>query len=342
MAWWLPHNFEQKREFLNKRNQILRAIRSFFDDNGFAEVETPILQICPTFDMHIHGFKTAYYGHDLAHKRDYYLQTSPELDMKKLLVAGMSRIYQICHVFRNAEGGRLHSPEFTMIEWYRANADYRQIMEDCIKLLRHVAEGAGIKAFTYRDKESDPFEKWQILSVVEAFEIYAGMDLSLYLDSTEKFSNAVSVSGIRVAEDDRWDDLFFRVMAERIEPNLGFGVPTILYDYPVSMAALSRKKTSDARFAERFELYVCGIELANAFSELTDSQVQRERFSQDMQAKQDLYGYQYPPDNDFFRALEYGMPESGGIALGIDRLVMLACGAEHIGDVLWTEPPGGA
>lgn len=335
MSWWQPQNFEKKYNNLLLRAQLIKALRRFFDENGFWEVDTPALQVCPTFDTHIHAFRTESEDHVLNYQGDYYLQTSPEFDMKKLLVAGLENIYQICHVFRNAEGSVRHSVEFTLLEWYRAGGDYHVIMEDCIKLLRFIADCLGVTTLKYKDFSCDLFEKWELISVLDAFERYAGMDLGLYLDDVERFSNAVSVMGVRVAEDDGWDDLFFRVMAEKIEPNLGMGSPTILYNYPKSMAALSRICPSDQRFAERFELYICGVELANAYSELTDAELQRARFHQDMEQKKAIYGRQYPPDQEFFRALEYGMPESGGIALGVDRLVMLFCGEENIENVLW-------
>ena len=360
MTWWLPHEFDKKRPFLEKRMQINRAIRDFFDGQGFQEVETPILQVCPVMDTHIHAFQTEVLDAGLKHERDLYLHTSPEFAMKKLMVAGMPKIYQLCHVFRNGEGGRLHSPEFTMLEWYRAQAGYRDIMDDCVRLLRFVAEKLGTKTYTYRGLESDPFLDWNIISVAGAFERYAGIDLTAYLpspfrekrvgapkqseggqgeDETKKFRQKISSLGIRVAEDDRWDDLFFRVMAEKIEPHLGVGAPAILYDYPVSMASLARKKPEDPRFAERFEMYVCGIELCNAFGELIDPVEQRKRFHEEIDMKEKLYGYRYPFDEDFLRALEHGLPESGGNALGVDRLAMLATGTDDISQVLWTGKP---
>jgi lysyl-tRNA synthetase class 2 len=298
-------------------------------------VNTPILQVCPTIDTHIHGFKTSLKGIDLKHKKDLYLQTSPDFDMKKLLAAGLTKIYQICPVFRNAEGSKRHSPEFTMIEWYRANADYTDIMKDCEGLLRLCADKAGIKKYRYKDFECDPFQEYERLTVVQAFEKYADIKLEDYLEDKKGFRNKVSALGLHVAEDDEWDDLFFRVMGAKIEPFLGRERATFLMDYPVSMASLSTKKECDSRFAERFELYICGIELANAFSELTDAQEQRKRYETDMTEKERLYGERYPIDEEFIAALDHGLPRSGGIALGIDRLIMLATGAEDIHDVLW-------
>ncbi|PCJ96026.1 MAG: EF-P lysine aminoacylase GenX [Zetaproteobacteria bacterium] len=335
MSWWLPHNFAEKRHNLEGRARVIKALRSFFDDQEFTEVDTPILQVCPVMDTHIHAFRTDLKNLDLSQRKTMYLQTSPEFDMKKLLVAGMEKIYQICPVFRNAEGSTLHSPEFTLLEWYRVGVNYRTLMDDSVDILRSIADSLCIQKYTYKGKTSDPFKDWDIISVCDAFIKFSKIDLSLYLDDTDSFSEAVAGIGIRVATDDSWDDLFHAVMAEKIEPYLGFDVPTILYDYPVSMAALARKKLDDPRFAERFELYVCGVEIANAYSELTDAAEQRRRYKSEMALKQELYGEVYPPDEEFFAALEHGLPESAGIALGVDRLVMLSLGAQNIDDVLW-------
>lgn len=334
MNWWLTHNFENKRPFLEKRARIISSVRGFFDGQEFIEVQTPALQICPGMDAHIHAFKTNLLAADRSAEHQMYLHTSPELDMKKLLAAGMERIYQICPVYRNAEGSGLHSPEFTMLEWYRAGADYTAIMDDCVDILRKVAQSIGVQSYTYKGITCDPFKDAQKLSVCEAFEHYAEIKLSEYLGDRDVFAAQANRIGVRVIDSDSWEDIFHAVMAARIEPELGQGVPAILYDYPISMAALARKKASDPRFAERFELYVCGVELANAFSELTDSDEQHCRYKQEMALKQELYGETYPADEDFFAALEH-MPESAGGALGVDRLVMLATGAEDIKNVVW-------
>lgn len=338
MSGWLPEKFEQRRPYLEKRMALINAVRAFFNNQGFYEVETPILQVSPVMDTHIHAFKTELLEVDLKTKRELYLHTSPEFAMKKLMVAGIANMYQICHVFRNGEGSSLHSPEFTMIEWYRAQAGYEDIMNDCEGLLRSVATKLDLKAYRYKNHVSDPFKAWQRISVVEAFAKYAQINLETFLqdEDTKGFGTAAAGQGVRVVDTDRWDDIFFAVMDALVEPKLGIGTPTILYDYPASMASLSRKKPDDERFAERFELYVCGVELANAFGELTDAAEQRKRFEEEMALKQRLYGEQYPIDEDFLKALEYGLPESGGIALGIDRFAMLTTGADNINDVLWS------
>ncbi|MBL4804341.1 MAG: EF-P lysine aminoacylase GenX [Alphaproteobacteria bacterium] len=339
MAWWHPHQFEDQKPYLEARMHVIKAVRAFFDDQDFWEVETPILQVCPVMDTHIHAFKTDILGLDLQKERELYLHTSPEFAMKKLMVAGVKDLYQICHVFRNGEGSKLHSPEFTMIEWYRSHAGYEDIMDDCVDLLRTIAKKLDISEYSFNGHTADPFKDWERLSVAGAFEKYADIDLAAALEDRDRLAEAVAEQGIRVTDSDNWDDLFHAVMAEKIEPHLGMGVPTILYDYPASMASLSRRKPDDTRFAERFELYVCGVELANAFGELTDAKEQRTRFIEEMDIKEKLYGERYPIDEEFLEALEYGLPESGGIALGIDRLVMLASGADDIDKVLWTGKP---
>lgn len=337
--WWKPENFSSKKACLEKRMLLMRAIRKWFEAETFWEVETPILQVCPVMDTHILAIRSDIRGVDKRYDRTRYLHTSPEFAMKKLLVAGLPNIFQICHVFRDAEASARHSVEFTMIEWYRANEPYQRIMQDCVELLRFCAKELNILAFSYRDKICDPFRDWDIITVDEAFRKYAGIKLSDYLEDRDGFEQAIKDIGIRTSDGDAWDDLFFRVMDAKIEPYLGMGVPTILCDYPVSMASLARRKPEDPRFAERFELYVCGIELANAFGELTDVKEQAARFTEELDQKEKLYGDRYPVDEDFLAALEFGMPESSGIALGIDRLAMLAAGTDQIDNVLWTPKP---
>lgn len=340
--WWQPEEFAAKRPALEQRARLIRAVRRYFDDRDFLEVETQALQRSPGMEPHIHAFRTMLETPERDRRTEYYLHSSPEFAMKKLLVAGLPRIYQICHVYRNAEGSRLHRPEFTMIEWYRAQAGYQDIMADCVGLLRSVATALGIDSFRHGDQSADPFQDWEYVSVCEAFSRYAGFALEPFLpstgqDMTAALRAAIQGIGLHTADDDSFDDLVMRVLGDVIEPRLGQGRPTILYDYPVSMAALSRPKAEDPRFAERFELYVCGIELANAFGELTDATIQQARFTEAMAMKQALYGESWPVDDDFIAALAHGMPPAGGIALGIDRLVMLALGVDDIRQVQWCE-----
>ena len=334
MSWWHPEEVARRRPFLDVRVRVVAAVRAFFAARDFVEVETPALQVSPGLEPHLTAFSTELLEPGEG-RRERHLHTSPEFAMKKLLVGGVPRLFQLARVFRNGERGRTHHPEFTMLEWYRAGATYRDLMDDCEALLREAAP-----RYRWQGHEADPSAPWLRLSVAEAFERWAGIDLLATAPDPEhpslsRLADAARPLGIAPHEGDAWEDLFFRIFLERIEPGLGVGAPAILYDYPISMAALARPKTEDPRLAERFELYVCGLELANAFGELTDAAEQRRRFARDRAAKEARYGFSYPVDEEFLAALEFGMPESAGIALGIDRLVMLAAGAEHIEDVLW-------
>ena len=273
--------------------------------------------------------------------------------MKKLLVAGMERIVQIARVFRNEERSATHHPEFTMLEWYRAHETTEAVAADCESLLRATLAAAGADSFAWRGRRADMTQGIERLSVAEAFRRHAGIDIlatapdprAPSLDLLEAAAQAIAIAP---RPGDSWEDLFFRVFLERIEPKLGIGRPTILAFYPISMAALARADPADPRLADRFELYVCGLELANAFGELTDVAEQRRRFAADNELRARRYGARAPVDEDFLAALAHGLPPASGIALGLDRLVMLATGAEHIEDVLWTpvveaeRDPGGA
>ncbi len=328
--WWLPDNFARRRSHLTVRSHVLTEMRRVFADRGFIEVDTPALQRSPGIEPHLKAFATALErpGEGIA---PMYLHTSPEFAMKKLLVAGLPQIFQLTHCFRNAERGSTHSPEFSMIEWYRTGAGYLDLIADCEALLR----SPGASLFTWQGRICNPHEAWERLTVAEAFNRFCGIDVLASVENLDGLAAAAEPIGIAPHKGDSWEDLFFRIFLAEIEPKLGIGVPTVLYDYPVSMAALSRTKASDPRVCERFELYCCGLELANAFGELTDAAEQRRRFAADQEKKRQIYGETYPVDEDFLAALDYGLPESAGIALGFDRLVMLASGATHIDDVLW-------
>lgn len=338
--FWESAAFAAKRSALEQRAAIFRAIRSYFDGQNFLEVQTPALQISPGLEPHLQAFATELKDPTGNRSERRYLHTSPEFAMKKLLSAGLERIYQISLVYRNRERSHTHHPEFSMLEWYRVGEPYTVLMDDCEKLLRACIRAAGEgKLLTWQGVTSDPARPFERLTVQEAFLRYAETDLLATIQDPlqpqpQLLRAACGKLGIPTAADDTWEDLFFRVFLEKIEPKLGVGVPTILYDYPVSMAALSRPKQGAPHLAERFEVYVCGLELANAFGELTDPVAQRARFEADMDKKQRLYGERYPIDEDFLAALAK-MPEASGIALGVDRLVMLCVGASHIEDVLW-------
>lgn len=316
------------------RNRIVAALRTWFAAEGFVEVETAALQVSPGNETHLHAFAADIVEPDGARIRRY-LHTSPEFAMKKLLAAGEERIVSFARVFRNRERGALHAPEFTMLEWYRADAPYGAIMEDCMAVVREAARAGGADTLGWRGATADPFVDAERLTVADAFARHAGIDLVDCLGNRDRFAAEAGRIGVRTTPDDTWPDIFSRILSEKVEPNLGVGRLALLVEYPISEAALARPKPVDPRFAERFELYCCGVELANGFAELTDPVEQKRRFEADMDEKQAIYGERYPIDNDFVAALER-MPEASGVALGLDRLVMLATGATHIDQVQWT------
>jgi lysyl-tRNA synthetase class 2 len=336
--WWAPDVYADRRPFLITRGRIGSRLRHWFGDNDFVEVETAILQVSPGNEAHLHAFATDLAAPDGTASR-LYLHTSPEFACKKLLAAGERRLFQFARVFRNRERGALHHPEFTLLEWYRAGEGYAQLMADCAVILELAAEIAETEQFFFRGRVCDARVEPERITVAEAFRRYAGIDLLGTISGGHAdraaFAEGLRAAGIRFGVDDTWSDMFSRVIVEKIEPQLGLGRATILYEYPVVEAALARRKPGDPRVAERFELYVCGVELVNAFGELTDAVEQRRRLEAQMAEKQRIYGERYPIDADFLSALET-MQEASGGALGFDRLVMLATGAARIEQVLWT------
>ena len=334
--FWERGRHRDRRPFLLARNRIVAALRAWFQHAGFVEVETAALQVSPGNETHLHAFATDRLGPDGARARRY-LATSPEFAMKKLLAAGETRIVDFARVFRNRERGPLHAPEFTMVEWYRAGEPYERIMADCAEVMRAAADAAGPAGLVWRGLTADATLEPERITVTGAFTRYAGIDLLAVIGDRDGFAR---VAGVRVADDDTWSDIFSRVLSERIEPHLGLGRPTFLTEYPASEAALARLKAGDPRVALRFELYACGVELANGFAELTDPTEQRRRFQADMDEKERIYGERYPVDEDFLAALG-AMPEASGVALGLDRLVMLLTGASHIDQVQWTPADAG-
>jgi lysyl-tRNA synthetase class 2 len=341
-TWWSPAVHADRRPLLMTRNRIQAAIRGWLAAEGFTEVDPAALAVSPGNEAHLHGFATEAIGNDgVALPR--YLHTSPEFAMKKLLAAGETRIHAFAHVWRNRERGPLHSPEFTLLEWYRAGEGYELLMADTLAFLRLAATEAGAPVLRFRDRTCDPFLEPERLTVAEAFAAHAGVDLmaSVRGDGT---TDAAALGaeldriGLRRAGDDTWSDMFARVLSDRVEPKLGQGRVTILDHYPAAEAALARRVPGDGRVAERFEVYACGVELANGFGELTDPEEQRRRFAAEMDEKARVYGERYPLDEDFLLALAL-MPPAAGIALGFDRLVMLATAAPRIDDVVWTPVP---
>jgi len=334
--WWQPHLHADRRSLLLARNRIVSKIRQWFETQDFIEADCGALQVSPGNEAHLHAFATEMIGPD-GTRQTRYLHTSPEFACKKLLAAGETRLFSLAKVYRNRERTPLHAPEFTMLEWYRVREGYRVVMADCIELLRLAARAVGTERLRFKDRMSDPFADPEYLTVAEAFRCHAGVDLLATLDGEGRADRDALArqSPVRVADDDTWSDIFSRILSELVEPRLGLERPTLLYEYPAAEAALARVSRHDPRVAERFELYACGVELANGFGELTDPEEQRRRFIDEMALKQRIYGESYPLDEDFLAALSL-MPEAAGVALGLDRLVMLATGAARIDQVLWT------
>ena len=311
---------------LRKRARIIAGIRRFFNAKGFVEVETPLMVPQPGMEPHLEAFQTMY------EMRQFYLHTSPEYAMKRLLAGGFERIYQICKVFRHEPVGRMHTPEFTMLEWYRAYADYTDIMVDTEYLIAELATDLYGEPVVQTDEcVVDLTPPWERISVREAMLRYAGITADPYLETAEFIRQAGHAT---VGEDDPPDVAFFKVFLDRVEPHLGVQKPAILYDYPAPMAALAKRKSSTPDLAERFEVYIAGVELCNAFTELNDPDEQRQRLEEEAVQRVREGNPAYPIDERFLAALEYGMPPSGGIALGVDRLIMLLTGASSIGEVM--------
>jgi elongation factor P--(R)-beta-lysine ligase len=334
--WYSASRHADRRPFLLARNRIVAAIRNWFAQRDFLEVDTAALQISPGNEAHLHGFATQLIQPD-GSSEPRYLHTSPEFACKKLLAAGETRIFNLGHVFRNRERTPTHAPEFTMLEWYRVREDYPVVIADTLALVRLAAGVAGTAEFHWRGRTCAPHGEAEWLTVQDAFLRHAGVDLLSTVDADGGSDRAAlaRLSPVRVAADDSWSDIFSRILSEEVEPQLGNGRITVLSEYPSVEAALARKSGTDPRVAERFELYACGVELANGFGELTDPDEQRRRFEAEMDVKAQVYGERYPIDEELLDALSM-MPPASGVALGFDRLVMLAAGAVRIDQVQWT------
>ncbi|NAZ37260.1 EF-P lysine aminoacylase EpmA [Rubellimicrobium sp. CFH 75288] len=340
--WWHPARHEGRAPLLRARARLMRLLRDWLHAEGFLEADPAALATSPGNEAHLHAFSTEAIGPDGARRR-LHLHTSPEFALKKLLAAGETRLYALGHVWRNRERGALHHPEFTLLEWYRAGEPVERLMEDCAQVLRLAAEAAGSTVLRRGERRCDPFAAPERLSVAEAFARHAGIDLLATLDrdgipDAAALRAQAEAAGLRLAPDDGWSDILSKILTERVEPHLGSGRPTILDRYPAPEAALARRDPDDPRLAERFELYACGVELANGFGELTDAAEQRRRFEAEMEEKRRRYGEDLPLDEDFLAALPL-MPEASGCALGFDRVLLLATGASRIEDVLWAPVP---
>ncbi len=326
---WHPESLAARLPFLRRRAALAAATRAFFTARGYTEVETPCAVPAPGEEVHLGVFRTEREYPD-GRRVPLWLHTSPEFAMKRLLVAGAGPIFQLARVWRNGEGSDLHVPEFTMLEWYRPGADMNSLIDETIDYLRAVLP----PVVSCRGITTD-LAQIERLSVAEAFRRHVGADVLVTAGDASALARA---AGARLRAGETWEDLFFRLLLERVEPRLGRAQPSFLTHWPAAQAALARRDPTDPRVAERFELFVCGIELANAFVELTDAAEQRARFLADRARRHAISGEDWPLDEDFLAALEFGMPAASGIALGFDRLAMIASGAQRIDQVLWLPP----
>ncbi len=331
------------------RTEIIRLIREFFWSQNFVETDTPIALKYPSQEPYLNFMPVMMHGTDNT-THPMYLRTSPEFALKKLLAAGFSKIFEIGKCFRDNESfGGTHNPEFSMIEWYRAPGSLSDIMDDMEALFKYVGEKLSVSEVQYKNKRYAICDKWERMTMKEVWQKYASVDLDKYLD-IEKLRYLVSERGYSVNENDAYEDLFFKIFLNEIEPKLGMEKPVFVYDYPAQMASLSRLCAHDQRYAERMECYIGGLELCNAFGELTDGDEQKKRLEADKQLRAKLGKPTWPIDEDFIAALRSGIvaPEesdgpafakatagAAGIAMGVDRMVVLFTGAKNINEVIF-------
>jgi len=323
------------------RERVMRAIRLFFEERHFHEVEAPLLIAHPPAESYLDVFESKLLNRNRK-ATPVYLSTSPEVPLKKLMVAGIGNCFSLTKSFRNMETqSETHNPEFTILEWYRVGVDYTDIMRDCEELLLHISEslkrdvdmGKSPESLVYQGKQVDLRSPWERLTIAEAFKTYARVDFGEFLD-VKVARRIAEGKGYRVEAQTTWEELYNQVFLNEVEPHLGHGRPTILYEFPGALGALARKKPSDQRFAERFEFYVEGLELGDCYSELTDWKEQEERFLGEIKEIKRLGKTMYDYDHDFIEALKVGLPESSGIAVGVDRLIMLFADAKTIQETL--------
>lgn len=321
------------------REKVIDAIRAYFKGEGFHEAEVPLLLPAPSTEPFLEVFETKLKD-DNGNEWQGFLPSSPEFALKKLLSAGSGSVFTVTKSFRNGEGrSSRHNPEFTILEWYKTPGDYMDVAADFEKLMLYIAQKvrptrSHLEGLKYQGKEYSLKVPWEKISVAEAFENYAGIDTETMLDES-KLKEAGKMKGYQVEAKTTWEEIWNQIIANEIEPKLGITGPTILYDYPVAQAALSKRSEKDPRFAERFEVFMAGLELGNCFSELTDWREQERRCMADLAERKALGRTEFPIDKDFIKALKMGMPETGGIAVGVDRLVALFANSSDIADTLF-------
>lgn len=315
------------------RHAMVRFLRDDFDSRGYLEAEAPLLVPCPTLDSNIRSLSVEVSSID-GRRRPFYLHTSPEYAMKKLMAAGAERLYFLGKVFRDGETTALHNPEFTLLEWYRAGASIADLLDETEDFIRRLAMRlTGSASVPYGDRVVDLSGPWPRVRMADLFRASTGADLDPRCGA-DGLRRIASELGVFHNPDDDWETLFTRIYLERMEPGLGFDKPVFLTDYPSGLAMNARLRKDDPRWAERCELFIAGLELANGYTEITDPSEQRRRFESDLEKKRLENGSELPVDRELLEALEAGLPPCAGMALGVDRLVMLLLNREDIADVL--------
>lgn len=328
-TWQRLHDTPKLWDGYFVRERVTKSIRAFFDGEKFHEIETPILIPHPPAESYLDVFETTLLNRQRQPTKAY-LSTSPEVPLKKLMVAGLGNCFSLTKSFRNTEtDSHTHNPEFTILEWYRVGADYFAIMDDCEKLVQMIAGGNTI---AYQGKQIDISSPWERMTVAEAFKKYADVNFDDFFDRAEVI---VQKKGYKVEKNSTWEQLYNQIFLNEVEPHFGHSKPTIVYEFPGELAALAKKKGSDPRFAERFEFYIAGLELGDAYSELTDPVEQEVRFKKELAELKRLGKTTYDYDHDFIEALKVGLPKCSGIAVGVDRLVMLLADTKNIADTLF-------
>ncbi len=326
---------QEKRANLHQRAKAEAALRDFFALRDYLEVSTPSLVTSPGCEPYLQSFQTSWQGHDGAWREERHLPTSPEFHLKKLLALGYERIFELSRSYRNEEAGHLHQPEFFMLEWYCMHADLPTLMDETEALVSHVIQAVqGHPTIQRKGKRIDCSPSWERLSVSELFQRALDLDPIPLQEGNRLALAARSKGHLDIAETDSFDDAYFKLFLNHIERRLGWNKPVMVYDYPACMAALAQLNPSDPLTCQRFEVYLGGVELANAYHELLDHEEMSRRLERYEQEKRELGVPCFPRDEDFINALAFGIPPTSGIALGWDRLMMLALGAERIQDVL--------
>lgn len=332
--WSELKNTLRLKNIYDSRIEIIKSIREFFWSQGFVETDTPVAVRLASQEPYLNPIPVTM--HDPNSKPEkFYLRTSPEYALKKLLAVGYEKVFEIGKCFRDFESfGGNHNPEFTMLEWYRAPGTYQDIMDDTENLFKFVGKKLNKESVTYKGKEINISENWHRQSMKEVWQNFIGVSLDNHLELNQ-MQELAKTKGYIVDSTDAYEDLFYKIFLNEIEPNLGNDKPIFVHDFPAQMTSLSRLCEDDSRYAERFELYVGGLELANAFGELTDAHVQKQKLEEDLVKRKALGKETWPVDPDFIGALESGIASAGGIAMGVDRMVLLFTGAKDLNEVIF-------